>query len=89
MDAEQLTASWAAPPLLFVSYEMSYANFFYLHKVVDHTHAILHSIALIQMLQPVAGESAATEAIPGFPFPDILTVLDPAGKAGLRFVAVF
>jgi len=31
MDAEQLTASWAAPPLLFVSYEMSYANFFYLH----------------------------------------------------------
>jgi len=40
------------------------------------------------VLQPVAGEFVAAEAVTGFPFPDILTVLDPAGNAGLRFAAV-
>ena len=50
MNTNHLTALGAGPPLLFISYKLSYAKFSYSLEIVDHAHAVLGSIALIQMV---------------------------------------
>jgi hypothetical protein len=67
---------------------MSYAELLYVHEIVNHTHAIVGSIALIQVIQPVAGKSVTVKAVPGFTLPQLLTGLDPACDAGFWFDAV-
>ena len=57
-------------------------------KIGNHTHAVLGAIALIQMLQPVAGEAVAIATESGLARAQLRTVLDPAGEAGFRFAAV-
>jgi hypothetical protein len=46
---------------------MPYAELLYVHEIVDHAHTILGSIALIQVIKPVAREPVTAEAIPAFP----------------------
>ena len=67
---------------------MSYAELLYVHEILDHTHAILGPITLIQVIQPVARKPVATEAVPDFIVPYLLTVLDSACDAGFWFDAV-
>ena len=66
MNAEYLTAFWAAPSFFFVSYEMPYAEFFNVLEIVNHAHAILGSIPLIQIVQPGARKAVTIEAVLGF-----------------------
>jgi hypothetical protein len=88
MNTEHLTAFWASPPFFFVSDEMPYAEVSNVLKIADHAHAVLGSIPLIQMVQPVAGEAVTSKAVLGFGAAHLLTVLDFAYDAGFRFEAV-
>jgi hypothetical protein len=88
MNAEHLAAFWADPPFFFGSYEMPYAKLSNALKIADHAHAILGFIPLIQMLQPLAGESVTSKAVLGFEVRHLLAVLDFAFYAGFRFEAV-
>jgi hypothetical protein len=88
VNAEYLTAFWAAPPFFFGSYEMPYAEFSNVLEIADHAHAILGSITLIQMVQPVAREAITTKAVLDFGVHYLLTVLDSTYDAGFRFEAV-
>ena len=67
---------------------MSYAELLYVHEIIDHTHTILGSIALIQVVQPIAGKCVTAGAVPDIPLSYLLTVLDSAGDAGFWFDAV-
>ena len=82
MNTDYLAARGTGPPFLFVSNEMSYAELPYAHEIVNHTHTIFGSIALIQVIQPVARKAATAEAVTGFSLPYVLTVLDSARDAG-------
>ncbi len=82
MNANHLTALGAGPPLLFISNKVSYATFFYGLEIVDHAHAILGSIALIQMVQPCAWKAFTTEAVLDFLFGYLFTVFYFARDAG-------
>jgi hypothetical protein len=59
VNTEQQTALRTDPLFLFVSDEMPYAELLHVHEILDHTHSILGFIALIQVIQPVAGKSLA------------------------------
>ena len=67
MNANHLTALGTGPLLLFISNKMSYAKCPYGLEIVDHAHAIIASIALIQMGQPCTGKAVTTEAVLNFP----------------------
>jgi hypothetical protein len=83
MNTDKLTALGTGPLFLFASNETSYAELLYVHEIVDHTHSILGSITLIQVLQPVARKPVTANAVPGFTLPHLLTVLDSARDARL------
>jgi hypothetical protein len=51
-------------------------------EIFDHTHAILGSIALIQVIQLVARKALTTEAVPDATSRFLLTVLDSTPDAG-------
>ena len=82
MNTNDLTALGTGPPFLFVSNEMSYAELFYFLEIINHTHTILGSIALIQVVQPGARKAVTTETVPGSTLHYVLTVLDSARDAG-------
>jgi hypothetical protein len=82
MNTYQLTALRTGPLFLFIFNENSYAELLHLHKVINHTHTILGSIALIQVFEPVARKPVTAEAVPGLIFPDLRTGLDAAFNAG-------
>jgi hypothetical protein len=82
VNTDYLAALGTGPPFLFVSDEMSYPELPYLDEIVNHTHAILGSIALIQMTQPVARKAVTAEAVPDTTLDYPLPVLDSAGDAG-------
>jgi hypothetical protein len=88
MNTKYSAAFGTGPPFLFVSDEMSYAEFLYVYKIVNHAHSILGSIALIQVSQPVARKAVTTEAVLGPTLCYLLAVLDPAGDTAFRFDAV-
>jgi len=88
MNTEYLTTFRAAPPFFFVSNEMPYAEFSNVLEIVDHVHAILGSIALIQMVHPVARKAVTREAVLDYTVHYLLTVLDFTCNAGFRFEAV-
>lgn len=67
---------------------MSYTELLYVHEIVDHTHTILGSIALIQVIQPVARKPITAEAVADFTLRYLLTILDSACNAGFWFDAV-
>ena len=88
VNTEHITAFGAFPLFFFGSYEMPYAEFFNALEVIDHAHAVLGSIPLIQVLQPVAGEAVTTKTVLDFSVHHRLTVLDSTCYAGFRFEAV-
>jgi hypothetical protein len=63
MHTDYFSALGAGPSFLFVSHELSYAGLFYIHEVINHAHAILGSIAIIQLTQSLARENVAAETI--------------------------
>ena len=88
MNAQQLTALGTGPLFLFAFHKMSDSALLYVYKIFDHTHSILGSITLIQVMQPVARKPVTSEAIPDLILTSLLTVLDPAQNTGLWFYAV-
>jgi hypothetical protein len=66
MNTYELTALGTGPTFFFVSHEMPYTELLYVHEIVNHTHSILGSIALIQVAQPVARKPVTAEAVPYF-----------------------
>ena len=67
---------------------MPYAEFSDILKIVDHAHAILGSVPLIQMVQPGTREAITTEAVLAFGVHHLLTVLDSAHDANFCFEAI-
>jgi hypothetical protein len=65
----------ASPPFLFVFNEISYAGLSYIFEIINHTHSVFGSIAIIQVIQYGTGKAIATEAIPDSAFRGFLTVL--------------
>jgi hypothetical protein len=88
VNTEHLIAFWAAPPFFFASDEMPYAEFFNVLEIVDHAHAVLGSIALIQIFQSGVRKVVTIEAVLDFSVHHLLTVLDSARDANFRFEAV-
>jgi hypothetical protein len=88
MNTNYFSALGAGPPFLFVSNEQSYAEFPYVLEVFNHTHTILFSIALIQVVQPSARKDFTTEAIFNASFHYRLTVFDLARGTGFRFETI-
>lgn len=88
MNTEYLAAFRTSPPFFFVSDEMPNAEFFDVLKILNHAHAILGSIALIQILQPIARKAVTTEAVLDFRVHYLLTVLDSAHDANFSFEAI-
>ena len=88
MNTEYLGALGTGPLFFFVLNELSYADLLYVYEIVNHTHSILDSIALIQVIQPETGKAVTTEAIPGSTLHFFLTVLDSACRASLWFDTV-
>ncbi len=82
VNTEYLAAFSASPPFFFVFDKMPYAKILDMIEVVDHAHAVLGSIPLIQMLQPGAGEAVTAKAVPDFSVHDLLTFFDSACDAG-------
>jgi hypothetical protein len=67
---------------------MPYAEFSNVLEIVDHAHAILGSIPLIQLVQPGTREAVTNEAVLDFSVRDLLTVSDSACDTGFRFEEV-
>ena len=88
MNTDYLTAFRTGPLFFFVCNEISYAKLPYLLEIVNHTHAILGSISLIQVVQPDAWKAVATEAVLDSTFRHLLTILDSARDAGFRFETI-
>ena len=88
MNAEHLTTFWAAPAFFFASDEMPYAEFFNVLEIVDHAHAVLGSIALIQIFQSGARKAVTIEAVLDFSVHYLLTVFDSARDTNFCFEAV-
>jgi hypothetical protein len=88
MNTDYITALGAGPPFLLVPNKMSYAGLLYVLEIFDHAHAILGSIALIQMVEPCTRKAVTTEAVLKVTFRYLLTVFDFTLYAGLRFETV-
>ncbi len=85
MNTEYFAAAGTGPSALFLSYEISNAGSFDILQILDHAHAVFCSIPLVQMLQPITGESPAVDAIAYFPRLDHPALLDPAQDSRLQF----
>jgi hypothetical protein len=88
MHTEYPAALGTGPSFLFISHELSYAGLLYVHEIVNHTHSILGSIALIQVIQSLAGKAVTTEAILKTAFRQVFAVFDSAHDTGFGFIAV-
>jgi hypothetical protein len=88
MHTNYLPAPGTGPLFLFVSNELSYSEFIYVLEIVNHTHTVFISIALIQMIQKGARKVFTTDAILDFTGHYLLTGFDSAGDAGFRFETV-
>jgi hypothetical protein len=50
MNTEHLAALGTGPLFFFVLNELSYADLLYAYEIINHTHTILGSITLIQVI---------------------------------------
>jgi hypothetical protein len=82
MNTNNLAALGAGPSFHFVSNKKSYAKFPYVYEIVNHTHTVLGSIALIQVIQPAARKTVTTKAVPGSTLHYLLAVFDSTVDAG-------
>ncbi len=88
MDTEDLPTVRAGPALLLSFNEMSYAGLAYVLEVFNHAHAVLGSVALIQVAKIRAGKAVATEAVLSSVLGFFIAGLNSAGNAGFRFAGV-
>jgi hypothetical protein len=88
MNADYLATLGTAPPFLLISNELPNAELPDVFQILDHAHAILGSIPLIQMVQPGARKTVTIKAILDFSIHYPLTVLDPACQTGFHFETV-
>ena len=88
MNTNYLATLGASPPFLFVFNEVSNAELPYVVEVVNHTHNVLGSIAIIQVVQYDTGKAITTDAILDSTFYYFLTILDSARNADFRFQTV-
>ena len=88
MNTNHPAAFGTSPLFFFVLNKLSYADLLYAYEIVNHTHTVLGSITLIQMIEPGTGKAVTTEAIPGSTLRYFLTILDSACRAGFRFDTV-
>lgn len=88
MNTEELGARRAGPPVLLISDETSDAESFYACEIVNHAHAVLGSVASVQVSQRVAGEGVTAEAVLGLIPPNPRASFDSAYDSGFRFGAV-
>jgi len=84
MHTNYLATLWACPFFFFLSYEISYAGSFYILQIINHTHTVFCSIAVIEMLQVFTWEAVAIKAILDFVFCHQNTCFNFAHDAGLR-----
>jgi len=82
MNTNYLATFGASPSFLFVFNKIPYAELSYIFEIVNHTHSVLGSIAIIQVVQYNTGKAITTEAILDSTFRYFLTVLDSARDAG-------
>lgn len=88
VNTDDFAAPGAGPPLLLISNKMPYTGRLYISEILDHTHAILRSIAVIQSVQPVTRKAVTAGAILDFTFRYLLTALNFACDTGFRFKTV-
>jgi len=88
MNTKYIATLWASPSFLFVFNEIPYSELSYILQIVNHTHGIPGSIAVIQVVQYVTRKAIATETILDSTFRYFLTVLDSARDAAFRFQTV-
>jgi len=89
MHTEHRTAAGTYPFLIFILDEFLYANFLYILEVIYYTHAILGSIALIQVHQACTRKIAAIEAILDFALYHVFAGFNPAHEAGFGLGSIF
>ena len=82
MDTDYLAAPGAGPPLLFLADEMPYAERPYVLQIVLHAHAIIRSIAFVQIFQSGTGKAVAIETVLEVGNNQLITVFDTALNAG-------
>jgi len=82
MNTNDLTTLGTGPLFFFVSNKLSYTGLLYIVEIVNHTHTILRPIALIQVVQPVAGKAVTAKAVLEFLFHHLFAVLDSTPDAG-------
>ena len=63
VNADELSALRAGPSFFFVPHETPYAELPDALEVVDHAHAVLGPIPLVEMFQSRARKAAAIEAV--------------------------
>jgi hypothetical protein len=51
MNTNYLATLGASPPFLFFFNEIPYAELSHIFEIVNHTHSVLGSIAIIQVVQ--------------------------------------
>ena len=88
MNTNYLATLGASPLFLFVFNEISYAELSYIFEIVNHTHNVLGSIAIIQVVQYDTGKTITTEAILDSTFYYFFTILDSTRDADFRFHTV-
>ena len=81
MNANYFTAPWTSPSFFFVSDKMSNTELPYVHEVVNHAHAIICSIAFIQMIQLSTREAVTIEAELNVIFRYLFTIFNFACNA--------
>lgn len=61
INTNYFTAHGAEPVSFLIFNKTTYTELLYVFQIFNHTHIILSSIALIQMIQPAAREAITTE----------------------------
>lgn len=81
-------ATRAHPLGLFIPDKTLYPRHAYRLEIVDHAHAVIRSVTLIQVYQQLARKARTVPAVTCLTSHPPLTILDSTGDAGLRFDAV-
>lgn len=84
MNAYEPTALGTSPIFLFPFNKTLHAEFPDALKILNRAHAILGSIPLVQMVQPMARKAVAVEAMSRTGIRHIRAILDTARDAGFR-----
>ncbi len=64
MNTNDFSTFGTCPSNHLLFYEISYPDFFYDHKIINHAHTVFCSVSSVEVIQPVTGVLPALEAIP-------------------------